>query len=836
VRYQNLDLIISDGPPGAYPVHARGPGSRSATGTLALDPADADLRAALARIEQRRTDSRFLIAFGGDLHARLFTDAVGRLFDACYDEARAEPATGLRLRLAITPPALAALPWEFLYHARERAYLATLVQCPVVRFLPDERRARSLVASSPLRMLVCISDLPPPYPQLDAARERADLLDALGALVDRQVRVDFVQGAVTEQELVDALGHEYDCFHFIGHGDFADGKGQLLLCGEDGGVAALDDDAVATLFRNATTLKLAFLNACKGATRSGTDLAAGLGPRLIGVGLPAVVAMQYAVQDPAAVLFAREFYRCLFRGDNRGMVDYAASHARARLARHFGAHRDLGTPVVFLRAEDGLVFDVPATPRLWPGSRIDAADRAEQAALALRQEADALSHDDPRRSQLLTQQEAARRELRRLRRVGVSAIFGMGIAFVALWAAALDRLDLGFERYTGHLGKALLAAPLHEALQMVVVTPQHEEKMGALLGAGWRASHARLVRRLADAGARAVVFDMTFHEPGSQDATLAAAVRAAALREPPMRVVLGYTEMFRGVPHVPKTLATSGARFAITCYGRTEGAEWARSLPLAVRRHDGAVWPALPLAAYTAYSDLTLERGEVIAGGSHELVLHDPAQRRTQRVPYSLLAAGSADSQCAAISRGDQSIELLLTHPPIETLRDPQRRIDYLRVLDAEPAELAARFRDRLVLVGAAVERDDFETSAGAQRRFGFELYASAINDLLRGRALARAATPWQLAVLVLMALAGAATALFAGAGQPWRAHALLAGVIVAYLLTAAALLAGSLRMLDGVYHLGALLGTYALAARGARRTLRRQSRTAGLPASETSP
>jgi CHASE2 domain-containing sensor protein len=821
VRYHNFDLFIGDGPPGAYPLNVRGPGARSAAGTLDLDPKATDLRADLARMEAGRTDAAFLVDFGRRLYTRLFRDRVGAVFDACYEEVRAQPATGLRLRLSIAPPALAALPWEFLYHPRERAFLASLVQCPLVRFLQDERRARSLLAPTPLRMLVCISELPPGHPPLDAARERADLEQALAGLTGEQVQLDFVTGAVSEGELVDALAREYDCFHFIGHGDFIAGRGRLLLCGDTGDVAALDEDAAVAMFRNATTLKLVVLNACKGATRSSTDLAAGLGPRLIDAGLPAVVAMQYAVQDRAAVLFAREFYRSLFRGANRGLVDHAAAHARARLARHFAASRDLGAPVVFLRADDGLVFDLPARAPIWQRASIDAVDRAGHVVQVLEEEAGTLAEGDSRKTVLLERQQNARHELARVRRAGLSAILGLGIAALALWAAALDRLDLGFERFTGQLGRSLLAPPLDPGLRLVAISKETEEATGKHIGPAWRVRHAALIERLAAAGARTVVFDMAFHEPTERDRDLAQSIRRAAERQPPMTVVLGYSEMLRDTPHVPKALVQGGAQFGFTCFARAAGDEWARSMPLAVRKHGGAVWPALSLAAVAAYWGLTLPRGDSLDTGSgHHLLLTHPGGLQARQVRYSHQAAGSADSQCPAITLGDVTAELLLTNPDLDALRGEDRSLDYAKTLEMDVGSLAPRVKDRLVLVGAAVDRDRARTAVG-DRRFGFELHASAINDLLSGRVLARAAPVWQIAVLAVMAVAGAAAGLLGGPARVRRGRLLLVASIVAYVALALLVLVSSLRMLDGVYHLGALLVAYWFATRGAGRAAR---------------
>ena len=77
--------------------------------------------------------------------------------------------------------------------------------------------------------------------------------------------------------------------------------------------------------------------------------------------------MQYPFADTAAVLFAREFYRKLCTGSNRGRVDAAVSHARNRLQMDFVDTLAFATPVLYMRSPTGVIFDL-ATSRRGRGS------------------------------------------------------------------------------------------------------------------------------------------------------------------------------------------------------------------------------------------------------------------------------------------------------------------------------------------------------------------------------------------------------------------------------------------------------------------------------------
>ncbi|HEX6867154.1 MAG TPA: ABC transporter substrate-binding protein, partial [Candidatus Limnocylindrales bacterium] len=79
--------------------------------------------------------------------------------------------------------------------------------------------------------------------------------------------------------------------------------------------------------------------------------------------IPAVIAMQFEITDRAAIIFAGEFYAVLAEGQP---VDAAVTQARLLV---FADDNDVewGTPVLFLRVQDGVLFDVAdasALPRV----------------------------------------------------------------------------------------------------------------------------------------------------------------------------------------------------------------------------------------------------------------------------------------------------------------------------------------------------------------------------------------------------------------------------------------------------------------------------------------
>ena len=193
--------------------------------------------------------------------------------------------------------------------------------------------------------------------------------------------------------------------------------------------------------------KLVFLNSCEGAATSASKPMLGLAPQLVAAGVPAVIAMQYEVHDKPAVAFSREFYHSLFRGAYRGRVDVAMCVARKRLAADFPGQRDVGAPVLFLRAADGVLFDFEAA-RAFPNPLANsnrALDRSQVYAQAHKRNIALLKSGrsdvtDPVRESEIVEEEAALRGLKQYRNssLGLAVV----LAVLLFCASYLQLFDL----------------------------------------------------------------------------------------------------------------------------------------------------------------------------------------------------------------------------------------------------------------------------------------------------------------------------------------------------------------------------------------------------------
>lgn len=294
--------------------------------------------------------------FGQRLFAAVFDNEVQACLRSSQDTVRRQGAR-LRLRLHLTDvPELAALPWEYLYHATLNRFLALSAETPLVRYLELPDLILPVALTPPLRLLVMIAS-PTDQPQLDVEQEWGRLKAALADLEQRGLlvieRVEDARLAVLQQRL---RQRDYHILHFIGHGGFDAQRQEGVLLLEDQAVRGhpVSGEDLGTLLHDHRSLRLVVLNACQGGRATGNDPFAGVAQRLVQQRMPAVVAMQFAITDQAAITFAQEFYSAL--ADNYP-VDAALTEARKALFAQ-GNKIEWGTPVLYMRAPDGRIFDI----------------------------------------------------------------------------------------------------------------------------------------------------------------------------------------------------------------------------------------------------------------------------------------------------------------------------------------------------------------------------------------------------------------------------------------------------------------------------------------------
>lgn len=325
----------------------------------------------LELMKLRRVTDSHLYRLGAVLSGLILPGRIrGRLLESM--RVVRERRQRLRLRLMIEAPELAVLPWEYLYLPPAGVdgdgplfFLGLQPDISIVRHEvigePEpgiEQRARY--------RLVAASAAPTDQPSLEVGEDRK----AISRMIERAKDAEAVDplwvDAATRTALREALREPADIFHFAGHGRFDGKKGQIILEKGQGKVGDFYGAAPLAQLLRGSRVKLAVLNACEAAARSGENLWGGVASALVRAGLAAVVASQYRLQDRNAIPLAEELYRGVLNGD---AIDEAVSGARVAIFQQSGLeNRDWGSPVLYLRVEDGVIFPraEAATARLVP--------------------------------------------------------------------------------------------------------------------------------------------------------------------------------------------------------------------------------------------------------------------------------------------------------------------------------------------------------------------------------------------------------------------------------------------------------------------------------------
>lgn len=333
------------------------------------------------------------LQYGAGLFAALFpadSDLLSGYREALAVARHEDKYLRLRLQIAATAPAaLHSLPWELLHDPRKSITFGCSREIAFSRDCAVPEPPGAATKDRPKLLIAAadpadLGDFGLPVMSREEARKAIE--EVLAPLAG-WITWEFLEPPVTVARLSDRLlDGGFQALHLQAHGvirpDHA--LASLLLEGDDGKVDFVDEERFAQVFEGVRDLRLVTLIACHGGMQSGESPFSGLGPGLVRRGVPAVVAMRQPVSFQAAQGFCSHFYRNLARG---GLVDRAVNEARhqLRLAQKYGD--EWGTPVLFMRLRDGLLWEPQAVSALTAAGRGGASD-VPWAALLTRIKAD----------------------------------------------------------------------------------------------------------------------------------------------------------------------------------------------------------------------------------------------------------------------------------------------------------------------------------------------------------------------------------------------------------------------------------------------------------------
>jgi len=322
-----------------------------------------------------------------------------------------------------------------------------------------------------------------------------------------------------------------------------------------------------------------------------------------------------------------------------------------------------------------------------------------------------------------------------LRRLAAGLIVG-GVVAILLAAGLRANLLVGVRTRLNDLTYSPRATT-----GMVVIVAVDDASLAAFgrsPGEWDRVVYADLVRRLDEAGARVITFDIAFIDPSPADEVLAEAMReAGTVVQPVLGAVHSEKRITRaGELFAYSTLARPAAPLAAAgvAFGhvnvRPDDDGFVRRLPLFVAQDDLPM-PALALAAYQAYLDfppddvLRIERGAVRFAG-RTLYTDDFGQMRITFFgpPSHVIHAAPSSADDGAPS------------PGLPAASDSGAAFDAYSLVDVVEGRIPPeRFTDKIVLIGAldaAALPDTYPVPSASpgDKMYGVEIHANAIETI----------------------------------------------------------------------------------------------------------
>ena len=373
MQYHTFDILITaSGTAHYYHLFSKSTSQGEISDNTRIDNSSLPLAELLDRHRNRSISPEDVQTLGVELYRRLFVDKIGLLFNRSLGVALANDDLGLRLRLRIDAPELAVLPWELLYSPERHLFLAASIETPLSRYLNLPQPVRSLEYPKTVRILAAI----PQNSGLDTETERRGLAETTEKLGGK-ISVSFLEGEATSRAIRAALRQQdYHIFHYAGHGSFVNDRACLYLDHEEKLIEPMSADIFAQFFLDYPSIRLVFLNSCKGAARSAHQALIGAAPQLVLRGVPAVIAMQDSFDNNDAILLATEFYSELCNERTGGQAEFALARARKALLQEKPISHAFANPVLYLRAENGRLWEIQQSEQ--PVTRPTTAPKPEE--------------------------------------------------------------------------------------------------------------------------------------------------------------------------------------------------------------------------------------------------------------------------------------------------------------------------------------------------------------------------------------------------------------------------------------------------------------------------
>ncbi|MBN2002731.1 MAG: CHAT domain-containing protein [Anaerolineae bacterium] len=307
------------------------------------------------------------LLFKGIFHTEAAVGFEGR---STYDGFVIAGADKGNLRFALSlHSTFATYKWEYLWKPDDGEPLAVREGTPFYRL--DCKKEVRVVGARPIKIVAAICNPTTLGPEsknlnlralskLDVAQQR-DILEAGLKRLQKAGLVEYTlldgedqRPPATFDNIKETLQEGYHVLHILAHGLYIAGKYYLVMEMPDRkhDLVPVDRFDKPVLGHR---LRLVVLAACHSGISDTGETFHALGPHLLKLGVPAVIAMQDRVPVETVQLFTQRFYDDLARS---GRIDMAMAATRYDIYNANRQSGDWGIPVLLMSTDDGRLFKV----------------------------------------------------------------------------------------------------------------------------------------------------------------------------------------------------------------------------------------------------------------------------------------------------------------------------------------------------------------------------------------------------------------------------------------------------------------------------------------------
>jgi len=323
--------------------------------------------------QDRMMEREECVLLGTYLFKSIFHGDIKKKFDDVYN-AIGESTLRVVLSFDENSGRLATLPWEYLFYPEDDRgngwFIASRSNLILSRYVPLKANARLKPIDGPLRVLLVVSD-PKDDEGLLGAVNPDGVISAIRSLKTTFGDLVKIDEPPLLQPTRETFGKKINEFkphilHFIGHGTYEQSRYNVLFVKgiKDERPDPVSDRKFADFFIEYQP-RLIFLHCCHGAASDSYGSFRGVALQLVySSKVPAVIAMQYEIENEVATEFAKTFYTHIASSDP---LDVAAQHGRMFLynyltEEHSYSRRAFGSPVIFLQIRDPILLNKAKGP------------------------------------------------------------------------------------------------------------------------------------------------------------------------------------------------------------------------------------------------------------------------------------------------------------------------------------------------------------------------------------------------------------------------------------------------------------------------------------------